>query len=57
MTQISALLTVQRMIQNDRKAKQQDADILHERFRALEQSHMELRRILGTSGNGELFNI
>ncbi|KAF7362565.1 Kinase-like protein [Mycena venus] len=44
--QISALLNVQNMIQNDRKAKDQDADILHERFRALEQSHMELRRIL-----------
>ena len=37
------------MIRNDRLAKKQDTDNLHQRFKSLEQSHLDLRRTLGSS--------
>lgn len=37
------------MLRKDNSAKDKDTDILNERFKAMEKSHMELRRTLGNS--------
>ncbi|KAJ7122358.1 kinase-like domain-containing protein [Mycena epipterygia] len=49
--QISALLDVQGMLRKDKNAKEKDTDILNERFKAMERSHMELRRTLDINQN------
>ncbi|KAJ7036924.1 kinase-like domain-containing protein [Mycena alexandri] len=52
--QISALLNVQSMILNDRRAKEQDTGTLQQCFESLEKSHLALRRTLDINQNNML---
>jgi hypothetical protein len=45
--QISALLNLQRMLQENERARVEDANVLNARFNVLENNHIELRRTLG----------